>query len=273
MEEWMALIDYSKPTGTEEKEQYHIRCRKGDIGSVVLVPGDQERVTRVAEHLSDAGKVAENRGMITYTGTYNGVSVSVTSTGMGGPSAAIAYEELINVGAKVLVRVGSVAALQPDIEPGDLSLPFGCIRDDGASDYYVPPNYPAVPDPLLYAALVRRAQQSGVRFWQGINWTHSAFYARSKGYFLQWAGKRVVTLEMEAATLMTIATLRGVAAAFIGTVFENRIRQATREEMDLSVPSHTLPAVGAGVEASIRIALDASTDYYKTIHTKEEVRL
>lgn len=271
MEEWMAAIDYSQPTGTEDKEQYHIRCRRGDIGPVVLVPGDQERVSRIAEHLENARKVAENRGMITYTGRFNGVTVSATSTGMGGPSAAIAYEELINVGAQVLVRVGSVAALRPEIEPGDLSVPFGCIRDDGASNYYVPPNYPAVPEPGLYAELVRHARESGTPFWQGINWTHSAFYARSKEYFLQWAGKQVVTMEMEAATLMTVATLRGVSSAFIGTVFENRIRQASREKLDLSVPSYTLPAVKAGVAASILIALKASTEFYKSTHENKEV--
>lgn len=269
MENWLAAIDYAQPTHTEDLEQYHIRCKKGDIGKAVIVPGDPGRVKMVADLLTEAEMVADNRGMVTYTGTYRGTRISVTSTGMGGPSAAIAYEELINIGAEVLVRVGSVAALQADIEPGDLSIPYGCIRDDGATQYYVPPNFPAVPDPLLYQNLTRNAEERGLRYWSGINWTHSAFYARSPEYFLQWTRKRVLTMEMEAATLLTIAYLRGVAAAFVGTVFENRQRQAERGEMDLSVPSYRKEEVMAGVEASIRIALDACVERVSQIQGGE----
>ncbi len=260
MEQWLAAIDYSQPTQTEDVEQYHLRCRKGDIGKAVIVPGDPGRAEMIAGFLSGVKTVGDNRGLITYTGTYRDTPISVTSTGMGGPSAAIVYEELINIGAEVLVRVGSVAALQDDINPGDLSIPYGCIRDDGATQYYVPANFPAVPDPRLYQSLVKHAEAEGVRHWKGINWTHSAFFARSPEYWLAWSRKRVLTLEMEAATLMTIAYLRGVAAAFIGTVFENRFRQARSEQMDLSVPSYTKPEVAAGVEASIRIALEACVE-------------
>jgi len=270
MEHWLAAVDYTQPTHTEGLEQYHIRCKKGDIGKAVIVPGDQSRVKMVADLLSEVKEVADNRGMITYTGIYRDTRISVTSTGMGGPSAAIAYEELINVGAEVLVRVGSVAALQPEIAPGDLSIPYGCIRDDGVTPYYVPQNFPAVPDPELYQSLVRNAEKQGIRYWKGINWTHSAFYSRSPEYFLQWSRKRVVTMEMEAATLMTIAYLRGVSAAFIGTVFANRQKQAEGHRMDLSVPSYKKPEVATGVEASVKIALDACVERVSQIQGGEQ---
>ncbi len=260
MERWLSEVDYTQATGTEDKEQYHLRCSKGDIGKAVIVPGDPGRVEHIVKYLDAPKKLADNRGLVTYTGVYRDTRISVTSTGMGGPSSAIVYEELINIGAEVLIRVGSVAALQDGIEPGDLSIPYGCVRDDGATQYYVPQNFPAVPDPELYSYLVRHAESQGTRFWKGINWTHSAFYSRSQDYFLGWARKRVTTMEMEAATLMTLAYLRGVSAAFIGTVFENRFRQASQERMDLSVPSYKKPEVASGVEASIRIALDAAVD-------------
>ncbi|MDY7026968.1 MAG: nucleoside phosphorylase [Spirochaetota bacterium] len=264
MQDWMAAIDYFKESGLEDKRQYHIQCSAGDVAPIVIVPGHQGRVEKIVNHLDGAHKISENRGLITYTGTYSGVPVSVTSTGMGGPSAAIVYEELINIGARYLVRVGSVAALQPDISKGDISLPFACIRDDGASRYYVPENYPAAADPELYSSLVAEAKASGHTYWTGINWTHSAFYTRSNEYFRQWWRKRVITLEMEAAALMVIATLRGASAAFIGTVYENRILQATDDGVDLSVKNVTEKDIQLGEEHAIRIALKGAVRAFQS---------
>jgi uridine phosphorylase len=264
MEQWMSEIDYRLATGVEDKEQYHIKCSRGDVAPIVLVPGDPGRVLTIAEHLEHSKKVADNRGLVTYTGEYKGVPVSVTSSGMGGPSAAIVYEELINIGAQYVVRVGSVAALQREIDPGDLSIPYACIRDDGVSEYYVPENYPATADPHLYLALLETAQEKNVKYWTGINWTHSTFYARSKEYFRRWSRKNVVTMEMEAATLMVIGTLRGVKTAFIGTVFENRIRQTEGGTMDLSVKSAKKERVREGVRASIEIALQGTVKAFRS---------
>jgi len=269
MEDWMAAIDYRTETGLEGKKQYHIQCAAGDIAPIVIVPGDQARVATIVERLTGAKKIAENRGLITYTGEFSGIPVSVTSTGMGGASAAIVYEELINLGARYLVRVGSVAALQPDICKGDLSIPYACIRDDGASQYYVPSNYPAAADPVLYSCLVDAAMEKGVRYRTGINWTHSAFYARSQEYFRRWWRKGVITLEMEASTLMIIGTLRGVYTAFIGTVYENRILQAGGDEMDLSVEHSTMDDVVRGVNNSIDIALQGAVKAFE-LHNKQE---
>ncbi len=144
MENWMQQVNYALVTGVEGKFQYHIQCGPGDIAPIAIVPGDQGRVAKIIEHIDGPVKIAENRGLITYKGTFDGIPVSVTSTGMGGPAAGIVYEELINLGAKVLLRIGSMAAIQPDIARGDISIPVACVRDDGLTPYYVPENYPAV---------------------------------------------------------------------------------------------------------------------------------
>ena len=262
MQKWMAEIDYNAGTGIEGTRQYHIQCEGGEVAPIVIVPGDPDRVRKIVEKLDSAEKIAENRGLITYTGEYQGVPVSVTSTGMGGPGASIVYEELINLGARYLVRVGSVAAIQPDLRKGDLVIPYACIRDDGASRYYVPDNYPAVASPDLYQALVRQAKHSGVRYTTGINWTHSAFFCNSPEYFNQWNRKRVMSLEMEASALMVIGTLRGVSTAMIGTVYANRFLQAQGDDMDLSVKDFKSDDISMGVDKSIEIALKAAVETF-----------
>ncbi|POZ93394.1 purine phosphorylase, partial [Petrotoga halophila DSM 16923] len=153
--------------------QYHIQCGPGDVAPVVIVPGDQGRVESIISKLHDPEKVSENRGLITYTGYYEDYPVSVTSTGMGGPSASIVYEELINIGAKILIRIGSVAGLQEEIEEGDVIIPHACVRDDGASQYYVPQNFPAVASPEVYLRLISAAKSLNLDFKTGINWSHS----------------------------------------------------------------------------------------------------
>ncbi|WP_324715566.1 nucleoside phosphorylase [Carboxydochorda subterranea] len=258
MEGHLERSDYRQPTGLEGKRQYHIACGPGDVPSTVIVPGDQGRVPLIVSELANARLIADNRGLITYRGRYRDVDVGVTSTGMGGPSAAIAYEELINLGVTVLIRVGSVAGLQPELEEGDLVIPYACVRDDGVSRYYVPENYPAAASPPVYQALIQAAGEMGYRFHTGINWTHSAFYARTPEYFDQWVRKRVVSMEMEAAALMVVASLRGVHSGFIGTVYANRYRQSRSERVDLSVDSPSRDVIQRGVRASIRIALEAA---------------
>ncbi len=271
MQSWMADINYLEGTGLEGQKQYHIQCAEGDIAPIVIVPGDQGRVLKIVDKMTSAKKIMENRGLITYTGEYKGTPVSVTSTGMGGPAASIVYEELINIGAKILVRVGSVAALQPGMKKGDLSIPFACIRDDGASRYYVPDNYPAVADPFLYSALVEEAKKTGVSFHTGVNWTHSAFFSRSQEYFHQWNRKGVISMEMEASALMVIGSLRGVSTAMIGTVYANRYLQAAGDEVDLSVKDFQSDAVTGGVDKSIEIALNAAVRAFQSERQKSNV--
>lgn len=139
----MALDKELKTLG---KKQYHIHLKPGDIGKYVLLPGDPARSDRVAKYLDNAEFVAENREHRTFTGYYKGVKISVTSTGMGCPSATIAAEELMNIGAECLIRIGSSAALQDDIKIGDLMISTGSMKNEGTSRFYVPDCFPSVPD-------------------------------------------------------------------------------------------------------------------------------
>lgn len=264
MGSYLETVDYRTPLGLEGREQYHLSCKPGDVAPVVLVPGDQGRVGKIVSQLDKAEKKAENRGMITYTGTYQGWPVSVVSTGMGGPSAAIAYEELANLGATTILRVGSMAALQPDVAEGEVIIPHACVRDDGASQYYVALNYPAVASPVVYHALLSSAAGLAIPVRTGINWSHSCFYSRSPEYFQNWARKRVVSMEMEGATLFVVASLRGINAGLIGTCYANRSRQAAGTEVDLSVPPIDREVIERGVQSSIKIALEAVKRLYES---------
>src|SRR5450756_1337942 len=127
-------------------EQYHIRCKPGDVGRYVLLPGDPGRSTQIAKHFDQPRLVAQNREYTTYTGTLDGVPVSVTSTGIGCPSTAIAVEELCAIGADTFIRVGTSGGMQPEIVPGELAIITAAIRDEGTTLHYMPPEFPAVAD-------------------------------------------------------------------------------------------------------------------------------
>ncbi len=142
---------------------YHIGCRRGEVGRYVLLPGDPGRVPMIASLLDDAKEISHNREYLTYTGTLLGEKVSVTSTGMGCPSTAIAVEELAIAGADTFIRVGTSGPMQDFIETGDLLIAWGAIRDEYTSKQYVPPEYPAVADLEVTLALRQAASDRGVR--------------------------------------------------------------------------------------------------------------
>ncbi|ABX31046.1 purine or other phosphorylase family 1 [Petrotoga mobilis SJ95] len=255
--------DFRVPTGLENQIQYHIQCGPGDVAPVVIVPGDQGRVESIISKLHDPKKVSENRGLITYTGYHEDYPVSVTSTGMGGPSASIVYEELINIGAKILIRIGSVAGLQEEIEEGDVIIPHACVRDDGASQYYVPQNFPAVASPEVYLRLISAAKSLNLDFKTGINWSHSCFYNRDPEYFQRWSRYRVVSMDMEASSLFVVSALRGVKAGFIGICYANRFKQSNKDKVDLSVPDTNRSIIKSSTSKAIDITLRAIKDLYQ----------
>src|SRR6476660_6928658 len=161
--------------------QFHIGVAPGEVSTVALLPGDPFRVPLVAEYLDNPRDAAHKREHRTMVGSYKGRDVTVTSTGMGCPSTAIAVEELARVGVTSFIRVGSTTALQPGIEPGDLIVSEGSFRNDGTSDAYVPKGYPAVPDLELTVEMERIARRLGTErgygVHSGINATDDAFYA------------------------------------------------------------------------------------------------
>ncbi|WP_420638621.1 nucleoside phosphorylase [Candidatus Poriferisocius sp.] len=151
----MAIFD--KGASTRDKIQYHLRVGPGDVAPYVLLPGDPARVGLIAQHLDDPREVADHREYRTVTGSYRGIPVSATSTGIGCPSAAIAVEELCNVGATHFIRVGSSAAFEVGIDKGDILINTASMRNDGASAMYAEEGFPAVADHFLVRALIDAA--------------------------------------------------------------------------------------------------------------------
>lgn len=221
----MALLN--KEEKTLGKRQYHIHLSPGDIGKYVLLPGDPARSDRVAGYLDDAKLMADNREHRTYTGSYKGVKVSVTSTGMGCPSAAIAAEELMNIGAECLIRIGSSAALQPNIKIGDLLISTGSMKNEGTSKFYVPDNFPAVPDFELTRMLIDTALSMKDKFagsiHYGINATDDAFYGETPEWIEKLSKLGCLNVEMESSALYTVCHRRKKRAAMVCAVSGNLV--------------------------------------------------
>ncbi|WP_297519132.1 uridine phosphorylase [Thermococcus sp.] len=221
---------------TEEGYQYHIACKPGDVARYVLLPGDPERVPKISSLWDEAKEIAFHREYRTHTGKYKGVPISVTSTGIGGPSTAIAVEELAAIGADTFIRVGSTGAIQPGMEIGDLIIARAAVRLEGTSKQYVRVEYPAVADLEVTMALIEAAESLGVRYHLGITASTDSFYLGQgrpglNGYFPSFARNilddlrqaRVTNFEMEAATLYTLANIYGLRAGCVCAVFANRI--------------------------------------------------
>jgi uridine phosphorylase len=230
--------------------QYHTRLKKGDVGRYVLLPGDPARCDRVAKYLTDAYLVANNREHRTFTGTYHGIRVSVTSTGMGCPSTAIAAEELIAIGAKCLVRIGSTGALQPGMKRGDLVVSTGSMKNEGTSRFYVPQEFPAVPDFDLTTALLEACRDSGYPYRYGINASDDAFYGETPEWITSLQKLGVLNVEMESSALFTVSHVRGVRGAMISAVSGNLV------EDDVEYEKRNV-ALEAGWDHEILVALDA----------------
>lgn len=211
--------------------QYHIRCKPGDVAPYVLLPGDPGRVQLIAKHWDEARLVAKNREYVTCTGTYRGVPVSATSTGIGSPSAAIAVEELIRVGGKVFIRVGTSGPVSPKVKPWELGIATGAVRDEGTTRQYVPIEYPAVADYRVVAALVEAAEKLGYRYHVGVFHTKDSFYSEIepqaqpaaeiwKARWSSWTRAGVLLSEMETAAILVVAGIRGALAGSICAVIE-----------------------------------------------------
>lgn len=244
----------NKEATTQGIRQYHIHVEPGEIGKYVLLPGDPARSDRVAKYLENAQLVADNREHRTITGFYNGVRVSVTSTGMGCPSTAIAAEELINVGAECLIRIGSTAALQPHIKLGDLIVSTGSMKNEGTSRFFYPDQFPAVPDFDLTRELIDtvRAMQAdlGYASYYGLNATDDAFYGEDEAWINKLAGYGLLNIEMESSALYTVCHRRGKRAAMISAVSGNLVTGEV-------VYDRENDALARGWDNEIRVVLEA----------------
>lgn len=206
--------------------QHHIHLKEGDVGEYVLLPGDPGRAEVIARHFDDAKHIATNREYVTYTGYLDGVKVSVTSTGIGCPSSAIAMEELVRVGAKTFIRVGTSGSIQPGTKSGELAIVSAAIRDEGTSLHYMPADFPAVAHYEVVQALRKAATDKGLVHRVGISQSKDSFYGevepehsgvtqRLLDRWKAWEIGGAICSEMEASTLFVVASMLRVRAGGI----------------------------------------------------------
>ena len=212
--------------------QYHIALSPGQAGEYAILPGDPGRVEEIAQRLDNPVFVAENRGYRTFAGEISGIQVCVTSTGIGGPSAAIAIEELIKCGVHTFIRVGTCGGMQPDVRPGDVVIASSAVRAEGTSAEYLPPGYPACADFALTAALGHAAAKAGLRYHIGTVHSKDSFYGQTEPDGMP-AAERLKELwnmyircgclasEMEASALYSVGLVRRVRVGAVLTVIWN----------------------------------------------------
>lgn len=218
-----------------ETKMFHLDLRPEDGAEYAILPGDPGRVPKIAAYLKDAKPVAYNREFQTWSGTLCGERVLVTSTGIGGPSAAIAIEELAGIGVKTMLRVGTCGGMQLPVQGGDLVISTGAIRFEGTSREYVPIEFPAVPDYGVTAALVQAAAELGFSYHTGVTQSKDSFYGQhspermpaSDELLYKWeAWKKAGCLasEMECAALFITTAVLGCKSGCVLNAIWNQER-------------------------------------------------
>ncbi|HEY3355177.1 MAG TPA: nucleoside phosphorylase [Polyangia bacterium] len=247
----------------EKGKQYHIALSAGEIPPYVLLPGDPGRVALIAKLWDKAEHVVTNREYCTWRGSVGGMPIACVSTGIGGPAAAIAIEELHKIGCHTFIRVGTCGSLQPGVDVGDLVVTTATVREDGTSVQYVPLSYPAVADLDVTLALRAAAARCGYRAHTGIGQTKDAFYTEGaedlpmaeaqKERWRCWRRANVLSTSMEAAALFVIGSIRkvrvGEVLAVIGLTYKD-------EPITKKV----------GVEAAARCGIEAMKALYAQAH-------
>ena len=242
----------------DKNKQYHIQVGKEDVCHYVILPGDPKRCAKIAKYFDDAKLVADNREYVTYTGYLDGVKVSVTSTGIGGPSASIALEELVQAGADTFIRIGTCGGMQLNVKSGDVVIASGAVRMEGTSKEYAPIEFPAVANIEVVNALMRAADELNVDSHVGVVQCKDSFYGQHSpermpvGYELlnKWeAWKRLGCLasEMESAALFVVGSALHVKVGSIFLVIANQERE--KEGLSNPVVHDTDMAVRVAVEA------------------------
>lgn len=237
-------------------KQPHLLVEEGDLTDIALVPGDPGRVDRIAEHCSDVETVAQNREYKVVNAAYEGRPLTICSTGIGAPSAAIAAEELDQVGVGTVLRVGTCGALQRDIDIGDMIVATGAAKDEGTTKRYEKATVPAVPHHEVLDELVTVSEARDEPVHIGPIATDDAFYAETEAYVSQWESAGMLAVEMEAAALFTLARRKGMRAGAICTVDGNLVKGTQKGETE----GEELPEKAKNnVERAIEIALETAT--------------
>jgi uridine phosphorylase len=238
-----------------EGRLYHVRLRKQDVGKIALLPGDPDRVSRIAKRFADAKLISSHREYTTYGGYIDGEYVISMSTGIGGPAAAIAIEELARLGVKLMIRVGTCGAINPRAKVGSLIIADAAVRLDGTTRQYVIDGYPASATPEVVIALKESASTLKKDFISGISASTDAFYVgqgrpgynnyfprQAKGLFSDLRAANVLCFEMESSTLFTLGRIFGVRTGALFAVLGNRMTDDFRAQ--------------AGIDDSIEVALE-----------------
>lgn len=251
-------------------KQPHLLVEDGELNDVALIPGDPGRVDRIAAQCDASEVVAENREYKVVNAEYEGVPLTICSTGIGCPSAAIAVEELHAVGVETVIRVGTTGALQRGIEIGDMIVATGAAKNEGTSRRYEDVEFPAVPDYDVLSSLVDSAEASAAqraadgasgetaRIGEDVHVgpiaSDDAFYAETDEYVQAWEAANILSVEMEAAAVFSIARRKGMHAGAICTVDGNLVEGTQKgADSDEELPEKAKD----NVERAIGIALDA----------------
>ena len=235
-------------------------CGKGDVADIVLLPGDPGRVEMFKDLCDNFEIVARNREYVVGTGTYKGGPVSVCSTGIGAPSTEIAVVELIELGARALIRIGGTGVMKQEIRCGDMVINTAAMRMGGASQFYAPPEYPAVASFEVVRCLEDACSRLGVKCWKGISASIGSFFAgqgrpavgrvfHEKDLIEKYENLRILNMEMESETIMTLGSLFDVLTGCICAVHANRKTDEWME--DFSGPQRQMCI--AALEASVQL--------------------
>ncbi|MBW7909177.1 MAG: nucleoside phosphorylase [Kiritimatiellae bacterium] len=243
---------------------------EGDVAGYAFLPGDPGRVPKISEGWDDLQEVCRVREYVVHTGTVQGVRMTAASTGIGGPSLAILVEEMAKLGTHTFIRLGNSGAIADQVQLGDYVISTGAVRDEGTSRSYVGLEYPAVADYRVVSALVEAASESGERFHTGLTVSVDGFYSRNKVYgpnrsilpmsfngyeqsgmndvCADWKRARVLNVEMESATLFTMANLFGLRAGTICTV---------SDRTPWSEPGQDALSLDRNIRGAIKVAIQA----------------
>ncbi len=261
------MVDYTEGSG----KQYHTGIGFGDVGRYVILPGDPKRCAQIAAHFDHAELIADKREYITYTGTLDGVKVSVTSTGIGGPSAAIAIEELSKSGADTFIRVGTCGGMQEEVCGGDIVIANGAIRMEGTSREYAPLEYPAVPDVTVMNALIKASEDMKLRYHVGVVQCKDSFFGQHEPEIMPvsnellnkweaWLRMGCLASEMESAALFIAGSFLRVRVGSCFLVVANQER--AKKGLSNSQAHDTEQAIKAAVEA-IRLLIKKDSENHK----------
>ena len=232
--------------------QFHIKCKPGDIGKYVILTGDPKRVEKIAAYLENAKLIADNREYVVYTGEISGQKVSVCSTGIGGPSAAIAVEELKACGAEYMIRVGTCGGISEKVIGGDIIIPTAAIRQEGITLQYVPSEYPAVADFTVVSSIKKAADELGATSHLGVVQSKDSFYGQHSpetmpvyseldNKWQAWKKAGVLASEMECSTVYVVGGIRDVKTGSVLLAIWNQewekagLSNQTTEDTDLAI--------------------------------------